>query len=109
VALGWIWVFYVFLLGAGVGSFLNLLVSRLPFERSPIWPLGSRCLTCYQRLKWYDNIPLYSYLRLGGKCRICGTSYSSRYFFVELLTAFGFVGLFLLEVIYNWHGIPLLR
>lgn len=95
---------FVFLLGATVGSFLNVCIYRLPLEKSLIWP-GSRCGNCLQPVRWYDNIPLISYWVLWGRCRVCGKSYSMRYFFIELLTALGFLGLYYLEVIDNVHGL----
>lgn len=99
------WLLLVFVLGAVVGSFLNVVVARLPKEKSLLWP-GSRCGSCFQRVRWYDNIPLFSYLWLGGRCRVCDTKFSSQYFFVELLTALGFLGIFYLEVMENIHNWP---
>ena len=99
------WLTVVFILGLIVGSFLNVAVARLPLEKSMIWP-GSRCGVCQQPVRWYDNLPLISYLWLGGRCRTCGASFSPQYFFVELLTALGFVGLFYLEVVENIHDWP---
>ena len=90
----------VFLIGASVGSFLNVCVYRLPLEKSVLWP-GSRCGSCYQPIRWYDNIPLLSYWLLRGRCRDCGATFSARYFWIELLTALGFVGLFYIEVVRN--------
>ena len=78
---------------------------RLPLEKSLLWP-NSRCGTCLQSIRWYDNVPLLSYLWLRGRCRTCGQSYSILYFFVELGTALGFVGLFWLEAVENVHGWP---
>lgn len=96
---------WVFALGLGIGSFLNVLIARMPFEKSVIWP-GSRCGACYRSLRLIDNLPIIGYLRLRGKCRFCGTTFSSRYLWVELATGLVFVGLFLLEVVFNWHHIP---
>ncbi len=95
----------VFVIGAIVGSFLNVAIARLPLEKSMLWP-GSRCGNCYQRIRWYDNLPLVSYFWLRGRCRICGASFSIRYFLVELATALGFVGLFYFEMILNVHQWP---
>jgi len=99
------WLILVFMLGASVGSFINVAASRLPLEKSLLWP-GSRCGNCCQRIRWYDNLPLVSYLWLRGKCRTCGTRFSARYFLVELATALGFAGLFYVEVILNIHQWP---
>lgn len=93
---------WVFALGAAIGSFLNVCIYRLPLEKSIIWP-GSRCGNCFQPIRWYDNIPLVSYWLLYGRCRRCGTNFSPRYFFIELLTALGFVALLHLEVVTNVH------
>jgi leader peptidase (prepilin peptidase)/N-methyltransferase len=101
----WFWLFFVFVIGLVVGSFLNVCVARLPLEKSLLWP-GSRCGNCLQPVRWYDNLPLISYLVLRGRCRTCGVSFSPRYFFVELLTGLGFAGLFYLEVVLNVHQWP---
>lgn len=84
---------FVVFLGACIGSFLNVCIVRLPKEQSVISP-GSHCMTCQKPVAWFDNIPLLSYLALGGKCRYCKTRYSVRYFFIELLTAFAFWGFY---------------
>jgi len=81
----------VFVFGSIVGSFLNVCIHRLPLEESIVKP-GSHCCHCNKQILWYDNVPLLSYLLLGGKCRFCKKKISLRYFFVELLTA----GMFLL-------------
>ncbi len=99
------WVCVVFFLGAIVGSFLNVVIARLPLEKSILWP-GSRCEKCLKPIRWYDNFPLLSYLWLRGRCRHCGTAFSIRYFLVELMCALGFVGLFYAEMIANVHGWP---
>ena len=99
------WLVVVFILGLIVGSFLNVAVARMPLEKSLIWP-GSRCGVCQQPVRWYDNLPLLSYVWLRGRCRTCGVNFSPQYFFVELLTALGFVGLFYLEVVENIHDWP---
>ena len=99
------WLSFVFILRATVGSFLNVVVARLPLEKSILWP-GSRCGKCLAAIRWYDNIPLFSYLWLHGRCRSCGQQFSSRYFFVELVCTLGFAGLFYAEVIVNIHGWP---
>jgi leader peptidase (prepilin peptidase)/N-methyltransferase len=97
--------FFVFVIGAAVGSFLNVCIYRLPLEKSLLWP-ESRCGHCLRRIRWYDNIPLVSYWLLGGRCRDCKTPFSVRYFFVELGTALALAALFYLEVRENVLGIP---
>jgi leader peptidase (prepilin peptidase)/N-methyltransferase len=96
----YLWLPLVFVLGAAVGSFINVCVYRLPYERSLFWP-GSRCGRCYQRIRWYDNLPLVSYWLLRGRCRVCGAPFSIRYFLVELCTGLGFCGVFYLLIIQN--------
>ncbi len=76
--------------GAVVGSFLNVVIYRLPRERSITTP-RSRCTLCGQTIRAYDNIPIISYLILRGRCRFCGASISARYPAVEALTALLFV------------------
>lgn len=101
---------FVFVVGASVGSFLNVAIARLPLEKSLLWP-GSRCGACLNAIHWYDNIPVLSYLWLRGCCRACGQRYSIAYLLVELGTAAAFVGLFWIEVVENvhaWPGIPLM-
>ena len=88
-----------------VGSFLNVVVARLPFEKTLVWP-SSRCFACYQRVRPLDNVPILGYLRLRGKCRACGAAFSARYLWVELGTGLAFLALFIAEVLCNWHGIP---
>src|SRR5262249_3180191 len=81
---------------------------RIPYERSFLWP-GSRCGSCYQPVRWYDNLPLLSYWLLRGRCRTCGARFSIRYFLVELGTALAFVGLYYLEIDRNVTGIKFLE
>jgi leader peptidase (prepilin peptidase) / N-methyltransferase len=95
----------VFILGTVVGSFLNVCIARLPLEKSVLWP-GSRCGSCLQRIRWYDNLPLISYLWLRGRCRTCDSRFSVRYFVIEFLTGLGFVGLFYAEITCNIHDWP---
>jgi leader peptidase (prepilin peptidase)/N-methyltransferase len=73
------------LFGAIVGSFLNVVIYRVPLDKSIVTP-GSHC-ACGTPIKWRDNIPVLSWFLLRGKARCCGRSYSFRYAFVELLTA----------------------
>ncbi len=81
---------FVFVLGAMVGSFLNVVIHRVPNEESIIFP-NSACPKCKKSIKPYDNIPIFSWLILGGKCRNCKEKISPRYPAVELLTAFVFL------------------
>jgi leader peptidase (prepilin peptidase)/N-methyltransferase len=74
-----------FLFGLIVGSFLNVLIYRMPLRRSVVTG-RSKCTRCSGTIAWYDNIPVLSYLILGGKCRRCGDKISFRYPVVELVT-----------------------
>jgi leader peptidase (prepilin peptidase)/N-methyltransferase len=80
----------VFLFGLAVGSFLNVCIRRLPKEMSVIRP-ASHCPACQAPIKPYDNIPLVSYVLLGGRCRACRAPISPVYPAVELLTALLFL------------------
>ena len=86
------------LLGLCVGSFLNVVIYRLPNGMNLAKP-DSHCTTCDYVLRWYDNIPVLSYLILGGKCRKCGQRISPRYMLVEILNAV----LWLLSVHLFWE------
>ena len=77
---------FVFVFGAVIGSFLNVCIYRLPEQQSIAKPL-SQCPHCHHPIRFYDNIPLISYLILKGKCRDCGEKISWRYPLVELITA----------------------
>lgn len=83
-----------FLFGIVLGSFLNVCIARIPEGLSIISP-GSRCPNCLQAIKAYDNVPLLSWLLLGGKCRNCKTPISMQYPLVELLTGVLFVACYL--------------
>lgn len=78
------------LLGLLIGSFLNVVIYRWPKNESIAYP-ASHCTNCKSHIKWYDNIPVLSYILLKGKCRNCKTKISIRYPMVELLTALLFL------------------
>ena len=71
--------------GAIIGSFLNVVIHRLPREESIVFP-NSRCPSCETSIAFYDNVPVLSYLLLGGRCRSCKVHISARYPAVEALT-----------------------
>ncbi len=81
-------------LGAIIGSFLNVVIHRLPREESIVFP-NSRCPTCATAIKAYDNIPVLSWVVLRGRCRACSSPISARYPGVELLTGLLFGAVFL--------------
>lgn len=77
---------FLFILGACIGSFLNVIIIRTFLKISIIFP-SSQTLCCNKKIKFYHNIPILSYLLLRGKCAYCKESYSSSYFFVEIISA----------------------
>jgi leader peptidase (prepilin peptidase)/N-methyltransferase len=89
---------FVFIAGALVGSFLNVCIGRIPNGESVVIP-GSRCPKCKTPIRFYDNVPLLSYLVLRGRCRACRELISPRYFVVELMMALFGVALF------SWFGL----
>ncbi len=83
----------VFVLGLVIGSFLNVCIRRIPRDASIVLP-ASRCPSCHAPIKPYDNIPVLSWLLLGGKCRNCKQKISALYPVVELLTGLLFLACF---------------
>jgi leader peptidase (prepilin peptidase)/N-methyltransferase len=90
----WLSILLVVALGAIIGSFLNVVIHRLPREESIVFP-NSRCPACATAIKAYDNIPIISWVVLRGKCRSCSSPISARYPGVELLTGIMFGAVFL--------------
>ena len=80
------WKVFFFIVGAAIGSFLNVCIWRLPQEKSIVFP-ASHCPHCGHAIRWFDNIPVLSYLLLRGKCRDCGGRISAQYPVVEAVTA----------------------
>lgn len=87
------WAVAAFMVGATVGSFLNVVVYRLPKGESIVYP-ASRCMTCGSDIRMYDNIPLLSFILLRGRCRDCGAKVAFRYPLVEFISACLSLGLY---------------
>jgi leader peptidase (prepilin peptidase)/N-methyltransferase len=83
----------VFIFGAMIGSFLNVVIYRIPKGESIVFP-ASKCQSCQNSLKWWHNIPIFSWLFLRGKCYFCKEKISAQYPIVELLTGIIFVALY---------------
>ena len=81
------------IVGLIVGSFLNVCIYRIPRKKSIVFP-GSFCPECNVKIKWYDNVPVLSYVLLGGRCRRCKVRIPIRYLLVELLTGYVFAHLY---------------
>ena len=90
----------IVLFGLAWGSFLNVVIFRLPLGMSLLRPPSS-CPHCKKKITFYDNIPVFSYLFLRGKCRTCGTQIPFSYFLVEILTPLSFL------LIYQKHSLSL--
>ncbi|MCP4006071.1 MAG: prepilin peptidase [bacterium] len=88
-----------FLFGACIGSFLNVVIYRLPRDESLVWP-GSHCPGCNSPIAWWANIPILSYLALRARCRSCGERISARYPLVEAAT-----GLLFAALMFRWIGV----
>lgn len=85
-----LWLTAAFIIGAAVGSFLNVCIVRWPHEMSVVRP-PSRCTRCGHRISWFENIPVVSWLVLRGRCRCCDEAISPLYPMVELSVALGWV------------------
>ncbi|WP_372795109.1 A24 family peptidase [Pontiella sp.] len=100
----WYWALVVFAFGACWGSFLNVCIYRIPAELSVVKP-RSRCPKCMTNLSWKDNIPIFGWIFLRGKCRYCKAPVSARYPSIELLTALLFTAVWLVYP-YQWVVLP---
>ena len=80
----------IFIFGITIGSFLNVCIYRIPLHQS-IVTVSSHCMTCGRKLKWYDMIPVFSWLLLGGKCRNCKSKISRQYPVIESLNGILYV------------------
>ena len=83
----------IFIFGAMIGSFLNVVIYRIPKGESIVFP-SSKCQSCQTSLKWYHNIPIFSWVFLGGKCAFCKEKISAQYPIVEFITGIIFVALY---------------
>ena len=97
----------ILLLGLVFGSFLNVLIHRLPLSISLVNPVGSACPHCNNDIKWYENIPVFSYLALKGRCSNCSESISIIYPIVEIITALVTLTIYL-NFMLNWELIAII-
>ena len=91
-AILYLWIFF---LGACIGSFLNVCIYRIPAGLSIVSP-PSRCPQCETKIRWWQNIPMFSWLLLRGKCATCKAKISVRYLLVEILTGLLFLQIFMM-------------
>ncbi|MBO5113544.1 MAG: prepilin peptidase [Lachnospiraceae bacterium] len=84
----------IFLIGISIGSFLNVCIYRIPKKEDIVFE-RSHCMSCGNVLKWYELIPLFSFLVQGGKCRNCKTKLSVQYPLIELLNGLIYVWIFM--------------
>src|SRR6266542_583403 len=85
-----VYILFLFALGSCVGSFLNVVIWRLPRGESLVYP-PSHCPKGGNTLRWYDNIPVFGWIKLGGRCRFCKQPISPRYPIIEAITGLLFV------------------
>ena len=89
----------IFIYGIVIGSFVNVLIYRLPLHEN-ITTEHSHCMSCGHRLRWYDLVPLFSWVFLKGKCRYCKTKISAQYPVIEAVNGFGYVLIFIMNGFY---------
>jgi leader peptidase (prepilin peptidase)/N-methyltransferase len=97
-----IWLVWWAVAGACVGSFLNVVIYRLPEGKSIVTP-GSHCFKCGHMLHWWENVPILAWFYLGGKCSQCKTPFSFQYAAIELLTCVLFAGLYVVYFFSGWR------
>ena len=78
---------YLFVIGCCIGSFINVVIHRLPLNKSIVYP-NSSCPKCNAKIKWFDNLPIISWFLLKGKCGTCKSKIAFSYPIIELCTAF---------------------
>ena len=86
----------IFLIGISIGSFLNVCIYRIPKKEDIVFE-RSHCMSCGNVLKWYELIPLFSFIVQGGKCRNCKTKLSAQYPLIELLNGLIYVWIFIVK------------
>lgn len=86
----------IFVFGIVIGSFLNVCIYRIP-KKEDIVKINSHCMSCNYKLKWYDLVPIFSYIFLGGRCRECKTKLSIQYPIIEGLNGILYVLVFLVN------------
>ncbi len=96
----WFYLVFAFAFGSCIGSFLNVVIYRLPRDKSLAFP-PSMCPGCEKPIRFYDNIPILSWLLLRGRCRNCKMLITPRYMIIELMTGLLFVAVFLLYFMYG--------
>jgi leader peptidase (prepilin peptidase)/N-methyltransferase len=97
---------WLFAIGSVVGSFVNVCVYRIPWQKSVVWP-GSHCPKCLSAIAARDNVPILGWLLLGGRCRTCRVAISPRYPLVEMFVGILFAAVFVVDVVYGprrWWG-----
>ena len=91
----WIWCLALIVgFGGCIGSFVNVIIYRLPRNIPLGQPRWSFCPNCETTIRWYDNIPVFSYFRLRGHCRTCAWPIPPRYVVIEIITLLAFLILF---------------
>ncbi len=101
----WLLLVLLFVLGSLFGSFANVVIYRLPLGKSLLWP-GSHCPACGHAIRWFDNVPVFGWLVLGGKCRDCRAAISVRYPLVEALFGILLAALGWLEIVSARSNLP---
>ena len=94
----------ILIFGIVIGSFLNVCIYRIPKKESIVFG-ASHCTTCGNRIKWYDLVPVLSYLILMGKCRYCKEKISLQYPCIELINGVAYFCLYLLLGLTVWFGL----
>ena len=102
----WVMAAWLFMVGGVLGSFLNVVIYRLPAGINLAWP-GSHCPVCKHPIRWYDNVPILGWLILRGRCRDCHAAISPRYPIIEAITAGLFMLLGVVEFLGEGGNLPL--